>query len=482
MKQTFTTIMPDQIGAFLKADECISRLGLNITRVSYNKAVDVHMLFLEVEGSEEQLRMADQELTAMGYLNSHISFGNVILMEFRLQDKPGALLPVLQLIHQYSFNISYISSQENGTEYQYFKMGLFVEDDRKVSDFMHRAALLCPIRIIDYNRSEKILDNTVFYLSFAHDISEKMRLNPQEKGQLMIQSNRIMQTLDERNSPAYKTFDYIGKFADLLRQYGGENYQPRLTWHTLPGEIPMLLVEPPCGSNTCVFLLADRLLFIDSGFACYQKELWQVLRREIPGFDEKTKEMMLTHGDVDHAGCVDQFDQVYVNRICYDHFHHERVGSAALREENPLHAPYVQISKILSRYHPPVRDHLCIIGGDSQPGNALIERIGSLSLPGLDFEIYEGQGGHVAGEMIFLERKMHLVFTGDIFVNIKGFTREQAAFNSLAPYLMTSVDTQPAMAKEERESLWQLLSPGEWKVIGGHGGVYEKVISSSEEE
>ena len=29
--------MPDDIGAFLKASRCFSALGVNITRVSYNK-------------------------------------------------------------------------------------------------------------------------------------------------------------------------------------------------------------------------------------------------------------------------------------------------------------------------------------------------------------------------------------------------------------------------------------------------------------
>ena len=51
--------MPDHIGAFLKASKCFSALGINITRVSYNKAVDSHTLFIDAEGTEEQLNKAD---------------------------------------------------------------------------------------------------------------------------------------------------------------------------------------------------------------------------------------------------------------------------------------------------------------------------------------------------------------------------------------------------------------------------------------
>ena len=55
MKKTYATSMPNHIGAFLKASKCFAALGINITRVSYDKSVDSHMLFLDVEGTEEQI-------------------------------------------------------------------------------------------------------------------------------------------------------------------------------------------------------------------------------------------------------------------------------------------------------------------------------------------------------------------------------------------------------------------------------------------
>jgi len=59
--------MPNHIGAFLKASKSFSALGINITRVSYNKAVDSHTLFIDAEGTEEQLKKADIELEKIGY-------------------------------------------------------------------------------------------------------------------------------------------------------------------------------------------------------------------------------------------------------------------------------------------------------------------------------------------------------------------------------------------------------------------------------
>ena len=68
MKKSYITSMPDHIGAFLKASECFAELGINITRVSYNKAVDTHKLFVDVEGSPQKLAEADERLKEIGYL------------------------------------------------------------------------------------------------------------------------------------------------------------------------------------------------------------------------------------------------------------------------------------------------------------------------------------------------------------------------------------------------------------------------------
>ena len=83
----------------------------------------------------------------------------------------------------------------------------------------------------------------------------------------------------------------------------------------------------------------------------------------------------------------------------------------------------------------------------------LLEYIGQVVFGPLRFEAYEAMGGHVQGETVFVERGKHWVFPGDILVNLKGFTREQAAFNRLAPYLMTSVNVDSAAAGVERDAL-----------------------------
>ena len=95
--------------------------------------------------------------------------------------------------------------------------------------------------------------------------------------------------------------------------------------------------------------------------------------------------------------------------------------------------------------------------------------IGNITFSDYDFLFFEGNGGHVKGETIILCEKLKLLFTGDIFVNIKGFSAEQKEFNQLAPFLMTGVDENSAIAKTEREYIKEFFK--DYTICPGHGGV-----------
>lgn len=113
MRRTFITRLPNKAGAFLKATRIVAQSGANITRVSYNKAVDLHVLFLEVSGSQAQLDTIAVRLNDVGYILNEDNPGRTILLEFHLPNVPSAVLPVLELIDSFNFNITYMSGQEN---------------------------------------------------------------------------------------------------------------------------------------------------------------------------------------------------------------------------------------------------------------------------------------------------------------------------------------------------------------------------------
>lgn len=469
VKKTFITQMPDKAGAFLGASRIISGVGANITRVSYNKAIDQHMLFIEVSAGEEQLAYISEKLQEIGYILNENESGQTILIEFKLLNVPNTALPVLELINRYHFNITYISTQENDTDYQNFKVGLYIRDPEQTKSFLEEAFKICELHILNYDKSQKVLDNTVFYLSFARQVSEMLHLNREAENALIADSNRIMQMLDERSGSPYKTFSYIGKFAEMLHSFKGSAFNAKLSKRCLKNGFTLHIIEPPCGSNTYILEKDNELLFVDCGFACYLEEMLAIFRYLFPDFDTMKKSVILTHPDIDHCGLMHLFDTVYVSAPAYKNFALENIGEPNFREQNPLHAPYCRISKILSDYKLPGMHTLKIVGANVI-GDPLTP-IGDFEFHGLHFDLYAGNGGHNKGEIVLVDERDKLLFSGDIVVNIKGFSKEQADFNALAPYLMTSVNMDSPKATAARIAVQTRFDPKFYTYCCGHGSV-----------
>ncbi len=478
MKKTYVTSMPNHIGAFLKASKCFSALGINITRVSYNKAVDSHTLFIDAEGTEEQLKKADTELEKIGYLQSNANKTSIVLIEFCLEDVPGSVTNVLTLINEFNFNISYISSQENGTDYQYFKMGLYVDDPDKVTEFLKEAEKLCKVRVIDYNSSEKVYDNSIFYNTYVMGLSQVMGLPEKISRELLVHVNLAMQTLDEQGLSPYRTFDSISKFAELLGSAKGQNFNPRISKHKISDNTEITLIEPPCGSNTIIINSNGKVLFVDSGYACYKEEMLDIFKKIVPDFENSEKTVLITHADVDHCGLLPIFDNIICSTKTAQCLKNEYEGRNGYREENPLHKPYINICKILTSYQTVNPDKLTAMWNDIETLTEPLTQIGFFDFEELHFEVYEGKGGHLPGEVVLIDYAKKIAITGDIYINMHGLTPEQAEYNQYAPILMTSVDTDSSVCLEERKAIMQRLGVGNWQIFGAHGFKKDYTVNS----
>ena len=117
---------------------------------------------------------------------------------------------------------------------------------------MREAEKLCDVRVIDYNRSEKIYDNSIFYSNYVTGISQMMGLSEEVSHELLVHVNLAMQTLDEKGLSPYRTFDSISKFAEFLGASRGEAFVPRISTHRITENTEIILIEPPCGSNTTI--------------------------------------------------------------------------------------------------------------------------------------------------------------------------------------------------------------------------------------
>ena len=65
---------------------------------------------------------------------------------------------------------------------------------------------------------------------------------------------------------------------------------------------------------------------------------------------------------MEHAGLRSLFDRAGMRRDCYENVALEGRGKANFREQNPLHAPYCALSKVISGYAPPDMERCVAVG------------------------------------------------------------------------------------------------------------------------
>lgn len=472
---TYITTMPDKPGAFMEASKIISKHGGNITRVSYNKAVDFHMLFIEVTAKESALKVIEQELYDIGYINNNaLDSPEIIVINIKITDKPGALLPVLEILNKYSVNISYLNSSQDEKSYQDFKMGLFIDSSKDIKEILDEISKIYPVEIIDYEDNGTVLDNTIFYIRFGSEIQKLFNLSNDQTMLLINESNRIMQLLFDRGEDPKDVFAQVLHLAKFISEHKNENFNADISKTQMTANTVLYTIEPPCGSNIYIMENDKRLLFIDTGFAIYAPEMTDIFNNLFSDFKARDKTILLTHADVDHCGLLSILKdaKIVVNEKTAAGLINQSNNTADFREMNTYCLGYSRLSRIFSGYVPPVSDRFTIVDKDTPKEHEDLIYISTVSFGDINLEMYEGSGGHLYGEVVFLCKEQKCIFTGDIYVNVKGFSDERREFNSIAPYLMTSVDVNPVRAKEMRKRVLELitsLGKDGFIIYGGHG-------------
>jgi len=223
---------------------------------------------------------------------------------------------------------------------------------------------------------------------------------------------------------------------------------------------------------------------IDAGYGIYYQDLVNMLQHYGLGDLTKLNRIYITHADADHCGAAGFFPvPSYLNR---ETFLITRETSRAYGSSNEgciLEEVYTKIINLFSRFTPPSN----IVLFPDLPENAEnLEKRGKFpvlarfKIGGLNFEALQGLGGHMHGEVFYLCPEEGLIFPEDAIINFKSLSPERTEYNVLADYLMTSVNVDSKLAREERNSLLSLIMDLDVKlaekgkkclICCGHGSV-----------
>ena len=303
-------------------------------------------------------------------------------------------------------------------------------------------------------------------------LAGRLSLDAAQKETVREQLIQLARIKAERGESVPKALATVDRVADALASHRGERFDPRVARFALSDGFELTCVEPPCGSNVWVLRKEDALLFVDCGFGYYEEEMCALMRRLFPGFDGMARALALTHPDWDHCGLMHWFDEIFVTRDTFTHFQLEADGLPDFRERNPLQAPYVRMTRIFTRGRLPRMETLRPVEGAPDDGSPVCFA-GSLDFRGRRLDVYRGNGGHAAGECAFVDEQDRLVFSGDILLNLEGCIPPQAAYNRLAPYLMSGVNLDPRKAVLERVALKKRFPPERYRYCCGHGAMLD---------
>ncbi len=468
IKRTFTTRTPDKPGAFMRACKVIKEQGGNITRVSYKRGG--LNLFIEVEGTKGVLDAIEMGLSEMSYVDFQPKVPTVLVMEVKIPNTPGMLFPVLEIIDRHEVNITYLNSREENRGFQNFNIGMEVKDPTVSKKILDEVSDIYLLNVVSYNGNYDALDITVGYIRLASKIRRLFSLDDDKVKEFVKECRGVTELLLERGQDPAVVFDKIRQLSDFIAYHRDLNFNPRIATHQLTEETTLTVIEPPCGSNTYVLRNGDDLLFVDSGMGIFSDEMITELRETYPAFFSMNKTMLVTHADADHCGLLSVVDNATIvvdKRTADGLFDMARPTG----DKDAYNYCYGRLCRIITDYVAPDKSIIRTIGDapESHDDFILLDKI---KFGDIELEVYEGPGVHTKGQTVIACRNPKLLFTGDLYSNVKDVTSERAEYNQIAPYLPS--DSEEYFQKLARDKLGKIIdSIGRDGLIicGGQGNI-----------
>ena len=473
--RTFATKMPDRPGAFMLASRIIMKRKGNIVRVSYNKDDDPNTLFVEVRASSDDLDDIERELNSVKYLKEEEPERETIVINIRMKDEPGVLYPVLEIFDRYDINLSYLNSNTDNGNFQNFKIGLIIEKPEIVKQVIDDICGLYQVNVINYTGRDNILDNTVSYIHLGNEVQKTFNLDMETTIDFVRESKRISKSLLSDEKDPGVIFNSIRLLSDLVSNRKGENFKPTITEQRITENIVLHAIEPFCGSNIYIMETEKELLFIDTGFGIYADETMDLIKGMFPNFYNMKKTILLTHADIYHCGLLSTIDDadIYLSQKSADILVDTR-NNPDYKGDNVFYLGLSRLSRILSEFVPPQDVRFKILGEnvpDKHEGLLLIDKF---RFSDIEFEVYEGNGGHLPGELLFLSKCPGIVFTGDIFSKDDKNVYGDTAVNNILTELMAKDDCDSDKARKTLEDVNKMIEDldGDGPLIcNGHGPI-----------
>ena len=476
---SFIARMPDDPGALHRAAEIIKSHGGNIHRVDYDRRIDPHIVFFQLDAEEGAPEKITRDLQAIGYLQTSLATLRFLKFSVYLADEPGQLFKFLNYTTGAGANIAFLDFDNKGKYPDRLTVALTLEKDGVAEKLLEQLKTRFRLEILEYDATGRKLDDTVFYIRFAQELREIIGLQDEDfLIRLLHDTNHIAQELTSQGRDPHLVFESILRTGRTLRQTTGTGFYADVQELPLRSGGALYCFQLPCGGSVYVLRNNGKLALFDTGFGIYHREVVELLSSY--GLDTRDVEgIYITHADADHSGAGAFFDvpalmhpgSVEIIRAANRAYGSKMEGSI-------LGEVYTRLINLFSQFNPPQRVKLTpVVGELTRHGLPVLAEV---EVCGLRFQVLESLGGHLYGHLFFLCEEEGLLFTGDCLINFDSFTNEREEFSTLAKNLMTTVNVDSERARLERKALLELVAELDAElrpsgrrllVCGGHGAV-----------
>ncbi len=479
-KYSFVARMPDEAGALHRAAAIIRHYNGNINRLQFDRRIDPVTVFFEVTADETAYEKITKELAAIGYLQTSIRPVSFLKFYAWVPNRSGALDEFLNYTTNAGANIAFIDYDDAGRHPGRLTVSLHVEKSGAVEKLMDEIKSKYRMEILEYDNTGEHLDDTVFYVTLAQKI--RNIIGESEDAFLLsflADTNHIAQELMDRGNDPKKAFSCVLSTGETMRATIGERFSADVQRIRVTDRFTVFCFQMPCGGSIFALQTPDEVVLIDTGYGIYFPDVRMMLERYGIGKPSDISRIIITHADGDHCGGAGYFSaQSFMHKTTLGIVKENNRAYGTRSDKLILETFYTKMVNLFSLFKPP--ENIVLFPTIPVGHRGIFPILATVEIGGISFEVLESLGGHIGGQIYLFSEESGLLFAADSIINIASLTPERMAYNSLAEFLVASVNVNNEVAKKERGALLELAAATDAKlkesgkrciICGGHGAV-----------
>ncbi|GAB6182870.1 MBL fold metallo-hydrolase [Thermodesulfovibrio hydrogeniphilus] len=495
------TYLPDKPGYLAKIAKLFATHDINITFFHFNRSEHPNRVVIEGKHDKiESFEILNRILEEEGFFEEKceeelkiIEADKILKISVYIEHKPGTLAQFAELLKKHEANVVYMIYNEMLSENK-AEIAFYVKDLIQIENLANEMNNAGYYYNFEYKGIDEENTNRIIGLNLIERFYLKLRkfLKEQEikevKG-LIEASKKLSDTLVQFNKEAGKIFEVGQIYSNILifaissRTKTGNNFSYRRLPSIAVGEVLLHTFKLPTGGNIYIFQDNDEFTMIDGCYGLYYKDVKKMLKEN--GIEpSKIRKIYISHADADHVGLSGYFEEEFAAEV----FMHP--ASKGIIEKNnrafgsntplgTLNQYFTILVNAITETKFPQHWKPFKIEKANRTGDFFV--IDEFYIGELQFKALESIGGHIPGQVFFLNEEAGLLFTADYLLYLPSLSEEEKNILSIPKFLMVSTNVDSKIFKTEMKQLSELAKHIDIKlkhhkkgltILPGHGDYY----------